>query len=184
MKKTFQYPPDYNFSIYYEYDVLIIDADEIAKKLNTASSDQLNIVADQLKEILSENTAANLEVPEDGFSFKVYSEEAEDINNLIAIREPLEEQENDQKSSSIFSIKVKQPITFEVAPSKFTDYSQDTLKAWAEVELQKLLEEWTLSQENSKPKVIIKISKEEPKSPSIVNALIVNNKMEIEVDFE
>ena len=143
MKKTFQYPPDYNFSIYYEYDVLIIEADEIEEKLNTASSDQLNIVVDQLKGILNENTTPNLIVPDD-FDFKLYSEEAEDINNLKAIRDTLEEQENDQKSSSIFSIKVKQPITFEVAPSKFTDYSQENLKAWAEVELQKLLEEWTL----------------------------------------
>ena len=160
-------------------------------------------IASQLTTVLNDQTEpVSFEPVSD---LKVYSDLADDGASFKALREEYKEEEQDQKSSSILSIKVKQPITFEVAPEEITDFSQKSLKQWADEELRKVFQEWQLrssskylilfirlthrtikmelftSEMNEKPKILIKFSEQ---SPSAANVLIIDSALTIEVDFE
>ena len=134
-------------SISYEYDVPIIEKDNVENQLQDANSTQFETIATALIASLEEaqqnpDIASDFIVPESLETLPSSDPTIMEIIDMIII-----ESEN-QKSSSIFEVIVAQPITFEVAISELggnrEEIEQEEIEKWAEEKLRSFLTNMTL----------------------------------------
>ena len=134
-------------SISYEYDVQIIEKDNVENQLQDANSEQFETIAIALTASLEEaqqnsNITSDFIVPE---SLETLPSSDPSIVSII---EMIEIESENQKSSSIFEVVVAQPITFEVAISELggnrEEIEQEEIEKWAEEKLRSFLTNMTL----------------------------------------
>ena len=130
-------------SISYEYDVQIIEKDNVENQLQDANSEQLKTIATALTASLEQakqdpDIASDFVVP---LSLETLPSSDPSIVSIIEV---IETESENQKLSKIFEVVVAQPITFEVARSRLGDGSQETIKQWAEEKLRSFLTNITL----------------------------------------
>ena len=132
-----------HLSISYEYDVQIIEKDNVENQLQDANSEQLKTIATALTASL-EQAKQNSDIASDFLVPESLETLPSSDPSIVSIIEVIETESENQKLSKIFEVVVAQPITFEVARSRLGDGSQETIKQWAEEKLRSFLTNITL----------------------------------------
>ena len=136
-----------HLSISYEYNVPIIEKDNVENQLQDANSEQFKTIAtaltaslDQAKE--NSDIASDFIVPD---SLETLPSSDPTIVEKILV---IENESENQKLSSIFEVIVAQPITFEVALSELGGYGeeieQEEIERWADKKLRSFLRDMIL----------------------------------------
>ena len=129
-------------SISYEYDVQIIEKDNVENQLQDANSEKFKTIATALTASLDQakqnpDIASDFTVPS---SLETLPSSDPTIVEKIQV---IETESENQKLSSTFEIVVAQPITFEVALSELggnrEKIEQEEIERWADKKLRSFL---------------------------------------------